>query len=136
MPRSRARYLTLALLVVVLGLASRQYQGNLPALVSTYAGDTLWAAMVFLLAAAVWIRAGTATLAWAAVLFSFGIELSQLYHAAWIDSVRATRIGALVLGQGFLWSDLFCYMLGVTAAAGMDLLLRQRASVPAPARAA
>ena len=34
------------------------------------------------------------------------VEESQLYHASWIDSIRGTTLGALVLGHGFLWSDL------------------------------
>ncbi len=31
----------------------------------------------------------------------------------WIDSVRQTTIGGLILGFGFLWSDLACYAAGV-----------------------
>jgi hypothetical protein len=29
------------------------------------------------------------------------VEFSQLYHAPWIDTIRAARIGALVLGSTF-----------------------------------
>jgi hypothetical protein len=36
-----------------------------------------------------------------------------LYHAGWIDAIRATRLGGLILGYGFLWSDLVCYAAGV-----------------------
>ena len=48
-----------------------------------------------------------------AVAFSAAIEISQLYHAPWIDSIRQTTVGGLILGFGFLWSDLVCYALGV-----------------------
>jgi len=51
--------------------------------------------------------------------------VSQLYHAPWLDAVRATRPGALALGQGFLWSDLACYAAGVGAAALIDLSMRR-----------
>ncbi len=37
----------------------------------------------------------------------------QLYHAPWIDSIRQTTLGGLILGFGFLCSDLACYALGV-----------------------
>ena len=37
-------------------------------------------------------------------LFSLTVELSQLYHAPWIDELRQIRLAALLLGQGFLWS--------------------------------
>ena len=39
--------------------------------------------------------------------------MSQLYHAPWIDSIRHTTLGGLILGYGFLWSDLACYAVGV-----------------------
>ena len=125
-PRSRLLYLALVLAVVALGLASRRYRDALPGFVGAYAGDTLWAAMVFLLAAALWNRARTSALAAGAALFAFGIELTQLYHAPWIDEVRGTRPGALVLGHDFVWSDLPCYAAGVCLAAAADLLLRSR----------
>jgi len=41
------------------------------------------------------------------------VEVSQLYRALWIDAVRGTTLGALVLGQGFLWSNFVCYVAGV-----------------------
>jgi hypothetical protein len=126
-PRSRALYLALALGVVVLGLASGRFRPALPPFLGAYAGDALWAAMVFLLAAAAWPRARASTLALGAVLFSFAVEAGQLYQAPWIEAVRATRAGGLVLGHDFVWSDLPCYAAGVCLAAAADLLLRSRA---------
>lgn len=131
-PRSRAAYLALALAVVALGLASRRFRASLPAFLGAYAGDTLWAAMVFLLAAVVWNPARTSALLLGSLLFAFCIELSQLYHAPWIDALRGTRLGGLVLGYDFVWSDLLCYTVGACAAAGLDLLL-VRARKPAAA---
>jgi len=49
----------------------------------------------------------------AAGLFSLIIEISQLYHAPWIDYFRRLRLGGLILGFGFLWSDLICYFVGI-----------------------
>ena len=48
-------------------------------------------------------------------MLSFAVEFSQLYQAGWINAVRETHLGALVLGRGFLWSDLACYTAGVGA---------------------
>lgn len=112
----RLIFAAVTLIVILLGLASRRYQERLPNFVALYAGDTLWAIMVF---------CGLTTIApaWsirqrglAALAFAFAIEISQLYHAPWIDSVRATRLGGLVLGFGFLWSDLVCYSAGICLA--------------------
>ena len=44
---------------------------------------------------------------------AFLVEISQLYHAPWIDAIRQTALGGLVLGFGFLWTDLVCYSVGV-----------------------
>lgn len=109
-----------ALVTVVLGLASRRYGSELPGFVATYAGDTLWALLVYLLATAIAPSAAVAHRALAALLFSFAIETSQLYHAPWIDALRATRLGALVLGSGFLWSDFACYAAGVSFGAATE----------------
>lgn len=126
-PRSRALYLALALAAVALGLASRRFRPALPPFLGAYAGDALWAAMVFLLAAAAWPRARVSRLALGAGLFSFAVEASQLYRAPWIEALRATRPGGLVLGHDFVWCDLPCYAAGVLLAAAIDVSLRSRA---------
>jgi len=123
MERSRPWYLLITLVVVVLGLGSRGFRGELPGFLGEYAGDTLWATMVFLLIALVWNRALTWKIGLAAGLFCLGIEVSQLYHAAWIDALRGNRLGALVLGHGFLWSDLVCYAAGVAMAWGGEVVV-------------
>jgi hypothetical protein len=38
------------------------------------------------------------------------IEFSQLYHAPWIDRVRQTVFGRLVLGSDFAWLDMGAYL--------------------------
>ena len=113
----------LVVIVVMLGLASRRYREVLPSFVAAYAGDTLWATMVFLLFAIVTPRTRTMTIAAAALAFSYAIEISQLYHAPWIDSIRAMTIGGLVLGSDFVWSDLVCYTVGVGIAGVVDAFL-------------
>jgi hypothetical protein len=134
MPRSRVVYAALTAATIVLGLASRRFGTVLPDAVRLYTGDALWAAAVYFAAATIWPRARVLQLAIGALAFSFAIEASQLYRAPWIDGVRATRLGALVLGYGFLWSDLVCYAVGVAAAGGVDVLAsrgrERRASLP------
>lgn len=126
--RPRALYVALFLATVALGLASRRFAADLPTIVSRYAGDILWASMVVWLVGLLRPRATTLWVAVIALLIAFAVEGSQLYQAPWINAVRATRLGALVLGQGFLLSDLVCYAIGVAAAAGIDrALFRRRA---------
>jgi hypothetical protein len=71
-------------------------------------------------------------MALAAVAFCFAIELSQAYHAPWIDGVRATTPGRLVLGQGFRAFDLICYVLGVALAVALEMAGRRAVAKRAP----
>lgn len=104
------------------------FSSGLPDLIARYAGDVLWGIMVVWLVALSWPRATTRRLGAAALLIAFVVELSQLYRAPWIDALRTHRIGALALGQGFLWSDLLCYAAGVGVAALLDWWLVQRSA--------
>ena len=129
--RSRTHYLGLWIATIAAGLASRRYSGLFPDLIARYAGDVLWATMMFWLLAFLWPRVTSLRLAVAALVISYAVELSQLYRAPWIDAIRATRGGALVLGQGFLWSDLVCYTIGVALAMAFDArLARHQAPTP------
>jgi hypothetical protein len=120
------RYFVAGCLIVMMGLASRRFASALPAFVAEYAGDTLWAAMVFV--AIGWMAAewSSARVAIATLLVSYAVEASQFYHAPWIDAVRATTPGGLALGYGFLWSDIACYTAGVALCVVMESLVRTR----------
>ncbi len=48
-----------------------------------------------------------------ALLFCYGIEFSQLYQAVWINNIRHTVLGGLVLGEKFLWGDMLSYTIGI-----------------------
>jgi hypothetical protein len=124
-PRRRTAYLLLVVATIVAGLASRRYRASLPAAIGAYAGDTLWALMVFLGLGLVFPRASTRRLAGVALAIAYLDELSQLYHAPWIEAVRETRLGGLVLGFDFVWSDLLCYAAGVLAGAGGEAVARR-----------
>ncbi len=124
--RNRLFYFTLIVGTVGLGLASRHFS-YLPSFVHLYIGDALWALMVFFIFGFLFPRQATIRLAFYALCFSFAIEFSQLYHAPWIDSIRANRLGGLVLGFGFLWSDLVAYIVGISlGAAGETFINRVR----------
>ena len=94
----------------------------MPGFIAAYAGDTLWALAAFLGFGVLLPRASTRTIAILAMAFSVAIELSQLYHAPWIDSIRQTTLGGLILGFGFLWSDLACYAVGVVLGVLVDVI--------------
>jgi glycopeptide antibiotics resistance protein len=122
--RNRITYAVGILLVILLGLASRS-QLQLPSLVKEYAGDLLWALAVYLTVAFLFSQLSIIRVAVTAALISLGVEVSQLYHAAWMDHIRGLRVGGLLLGHGFLWSDLVCYGIGIIIGIFMDWWMAQ-----------
>jgi hypothetical protein len=123
--RNRPLYSAVACGVAGLGFGARRYGAALPEFVAQYAGDTLWALMVFMGLGFLAPRWSTFRVAGFALLVSYNVEVSQLYHAPWIESLRHTRIGGLVLGYGFLWSDIACYTVGVALGALLDIAIRK-----------
>jgi glycopeptide antibiotics resistance protein len=82
-------------------------------MIYAYLGDTLYALMMFWIMAFLFPRKSVLIVAVLSLMVCFSIELSQLYQASWIVEIRKTRLGGLVLGFGFLWSDLISYFVGV-----------------------
>ena len=126
MKRNRFIYFILMILTVALGLASRKYGAYLPEFVSKYVGDALWALMVYFGFGFLLNEKPIKIVFIAAIVFSFGIEISQLYQADWINEVRSTTIGALILGRGFLYSDLICYTFGALFGALLEYIYKMQ----------
>jgi hypothetical protein len=123
--RKRVRSALGAAGIVAAGLGSRRPQ--CPQFVLLYVGDVLWGSLFYVLAAWVMPRARPALLWGVAVALVELIEVSQLYRAPFIDNVRATALGGLLLGYEFLWSDVLCVAFGASLAALVDAWRRVRA---------
>lgn len=117
----RPAYFALLLVTICLGLASRHWAPSLPNFIGAYAGDALWASAVYWVLALAHPRMRAAHRLLLALAIAITVEVSQLFHPAWLEAVRATWFGARVLGFGFLWSDLVCYAVGVALAVMVDL---------------
>jgi hypothetical protein len=125
------------LIVISLGLASRKFPFLFPAILGKYPGDALWALTVFLVWAFFKPKVPTLTLALLALATSYADEFSQLYQAQWINSIRRTTLGHLLLGSTFSWFDMCAYTVGVAVGAVLDLLVitafcRRTKDVPTP----
>ena len=131
LPR-RFIYFLIVFFVVLLGLASRKFAGYLPVFVAKNAGDALWAAMVYFGVRGIFPYKKPVFAFTAALSFSFLIEFSQLYQAPWINKIRHTLLGALILGQGFLAVDLVRYACGILIACSLDTWW-QKYTLPAKA---
>jgi hypothetical protein len=99
----------------MLGILSRKIEG-----IPTFFGDTLYAVMVYFGMRMLFINNSFAKTITLALIFCFGIEFLQLYRAEWMLAIRRTTLGHYALGQGFLWSDLGYYTLGIVIAFLID----------------
>ncbi|KDR95115.1 Protein of unknown function [Peptoclostridium litorale DSM 5388] len=122
--RSRAVYATFIFIVIFLGLASRRFSGFIPDFVDTYLGDALWALMIYFIIGFLFKNMPIKKTAAFAAIFCHAIETSQLYHSNWIDAIRSTTVGGLVLGYGFLWSDIIAYSMGVCIGALTEVIFK------------
>jgi hypothetical protein len=128
-------YLLVMILITAFGLPARLVSSQLPTWYVLYFGDYLWAMLVFFIVALLLRNLSTLKVAIIALLFAYIIEISQLFHPAWLDYLRSIKIFALVLGSGFLWSDIAAYTLGISTGAIVEhFLLRNRLRDNAAAR--
>ncbi len=125
LPRGRWPLALACVAVIALGLASRALP-VFPITLGKYPGDALWALMVFFGLAFLRPELRPLHLALLALTVSWVVELSQLYQAPWINSIRATRPGHLVLGSQFHWPDLLAYATGALAGLALDVSLFYR----------
>jgi hypothetical protein len=119
-PRNRTIYILATIAVTVIGILSRQIMNPLTALLGKYPGDVLWALMLFFAIGAFLQRLSTVRLAVLSMTLSTAVEISQLYHADWIDAIRGNMIGHLVLGSSFSVYDIVAYGIGILIGASID----------------
>lgn len=122
--RNRLLYGLMITIVIALGLTSRKMHNVIPDVLNTYLGDALWVLMSFIAFGFIFRTMKTKGVALIGIIFCYLIELSQLYHANWIDSIRRTTLGGLVLGYGFLWSDLIAYAIGIGVGVAIEFILK------------
>ncbi|MGE7979108.1 MULTISPECIES: DUF2809 domain-containing protein [unclassified Psychrobacillus] len=123
--RNQLTYLALTFLMILLGLASRIYGYLLFDVLELNAGDALWAAMVYFGVRFILVTRPPKFSLLVSLIFCFAIEFSQIYQGEWINSIRGTTLGALILGRGFLIVDLWRYTLGVSIAYVLDMILKK-----------
>jgi len=116
-PRARALAAFALALTIPAGLASRRWP--LPGVLAEYLGDALYAVAAAWAFALLWPGWTPRRIALAAFGASALVELSQLWHPAWLDTVRGTMMGRLLLGSGFQLADLVAYALGALAAGAL-----------------
>jgi hypothetical protein len=116
--KSKWQYGCLVLITIVLGLLSRSVSG-----MPYFCGDVLYAMMIYWVIRSLFRNFSLRFSFLACVLFCFFIEFAQALQNPWLVSWRVHKFGKLILGQGFLWSDLIAYLIGAFAAIAVDKFL-------------
>ncbi|HTE45337.1 MAG TPA: DUF2809 domain-containing protein [Gemmatimonadaceae bacterium] len=124
--RSRLSFLAMALLTIGVGLVVHWRGGAVSPALRDKLGDALWAMMMAWWVGVAAPRATWQTRAAAAFGISVAVEVSQLYHAPFIDMVRRTTLGGLALGSGFDLRDIAAYAVGIALAVVVERLLTPR----------
>ena len=73
-----------------------------------------------------WPRFSLKKIALVALVLSFLDEFSQLLQWPWLVQFRSGTLGHLLLGQGFEWTDLLAYSLGIGLILLLDELMAQK----------
>lgn len=121
MKENRPSYLLTIFAVIIIGIVSRQVT-----FIPFFIGDLLYAVMVYFGIRFLFIPLKKLKCAIIALSVCYCIELLQLYNAQWINDLRNTLFGRYVLGQGFLWTDILSYTLGILVAFYAEKILFSR----------
>ena len=130
-PRSRLTYTLITVTIMVVGAASRKFPALLPAALGKYPGDSFWALMVFSGWGVILTKFPSIRLGAIALLTACAVEFSQLYQAPWINAIRASTAGHLVLGSRFSWPDILAYTVGIVFGVIGEIFFRKLTLPPA-----
>ena len=108
--RNRTLYAILIIATIGFGLVSRA--DFIPKLIYPFFGDILYSLMIFFIIGFIFTDFSSLKIALISIGICYIIELSQFYEANWIVEIRNNKLGGLLLGYGFLWSDLISYLVG------------------------
>ena len=114
-----------AVIAAAVGLISRMSWLNQIPILPVYAGDACWAMAAYAVIRLIVPEGSIARVAIAAILAAWIVELTQLIRFQWLDEARAETMLGLLIGRGFVWSDLLVYVVGVGFAAMIEWMIRR-----------
>jgi len=110
MKRNRTAYFVFICATIIIGLLSRK--AFPPSFIDPYLGDFLYALMFFFIVGFLFPQMKSPKVAMVSIVICYLIECLQLCEADWLNHLRSYKIGGLILGYGFLWSDIVSYTFG------------------------
>ena len=112
---NRLRYFSAHFTTLILGVLSRKITD-----IPLFIGDVLYAVLIYFGIRFLIMNSKKSTSFLLGLLFCFSIEILQLVQIDWLIAIRKTTLGHYILGEGFLWSDLLCYIIGTLVAFLID----------------
>jgi hypothetical protein len=119
---SRARILVALLLVVPLGFATKLGSGW----VQQGLGGTFYVLFFILLVLFIHPSLSPVKAAAGVLAATCALEILQLWHPPFLETVRTSFLGRTLLGTTFGWPDFFFYALGFASSLPLCRLLRSR----------
>lgn len=115
--------LSCAITMIPIGIASKFYQGPLKEWVNDYFGDIIYEAFWIMIGVLIWPKASLAKIAAVVFIATCIIEVLQLWQPPFLQMMRASFIGKLLLGTTFVWWDFPHYLAGcILTGAGLRYL--------------
>lgn len=124
MPSARLTYFWFCISTICIGILSRQIN-----IIPLFVGDVLYSCLIYFGFRFLFPNQRIITSSLLTLLFCFSIEFSQLYKAIWLVNLRSTLLGHYILGQGFLFTDLICYIMGAILASWIDKAFKTQNSL-------
>lgn len=107
------RTLLLSILFIVpFGLATKFYRGPGQSWLNDAFGGIPYEIFWMLLVAWIWPRTKPIAIALIVLTATCLLEFLQLWQPDWLQAIRATLPGRLVLGNSFTWGDFPYYFIG------------------------
>lgn len=119
--KKRIIYGLIILSIIISGLASRKVS-----FIPLATGDLLWASMIYFILRFIFIERTLKESILLGLAICYSVEFSQLIQTPWLVSIRGTTLGHLVLGQGFLWSDLVAYGIGILLSVISEMIVQRK----------
>jgi hypothetical protein len=93
-----------------------------------FVGDILYSCLIYFGFRFLFPNQKTLSITIMTILFCFTIEFFQLCKATWLVNLRKTLLGHYILGEGFLFTDLICYVTGALTSSWFDKKIKTQNS--------
>ena len=108
------------------GLLSRTVLLREVPVIGPWSGDTCWAIAAWFLLRAILPRVAALEIAVLTSALCLIVETSQLLDVEWLQNLRQYPVIRMLIGSGFIWTDLVLYAVGIGISWALDRRILMR----------